>query len=103
MLIPTFGGRRNLRKTSGGGGTSGAYGRRDQGQVQGNLSPVPAQGPAGGQDRDDRQLRRVGGVRAGHVPGTDRESGGVPGEALRKEKNQAQLLSGREFRVYDQF
>src|SRR3989442_12102286 len=101
MLIPTFGGRRNLRKTSGGGGTAGAHGRRDQGQVLGNLSPGPAQGPAEGQDRDDRQLRRVGGGRAGHVPRADRESGGVPGGALRKEEKQAQLRCSAGFRRYE--
>src|SRR6185436_8781703 len=86
-----------------GGGTARADRRRDQGQVLGGVPSLLGQGPAGGQDRHDRQLYRTGAVRGRHLSGVGGGSGGLPRQDLRQKEDQGELLRRRKLRLHDQF
>ena len=73
---------------------------RHQGEILGNLSAVLAEGASGDQDRDDRELYRVRPLRGRDISRVGRWSGRVLGQNLREEKDQAEFLFGRKFRVY---
>src|SRR5438132_1907531 len=79
---------------------AGADPGRHQVEILGNLSAVLAEGASGDQDRDDRKLYRVRPLRGWDVSGGGRWPGGVLGQNLREEKDQAEFLFGRKFRMY---